>query len=85
MDNRIRKHWIIYYHERKSLVSDNMLMDEVRRMPIPPSVVRTALLRMLTFARANAKPNETHFAIGRAIEPEARRSQKTITDILPCR
>jgi hypothetical protein len=84
MDNRIRKHWIIYYRQRKSLVSDNMLMDEERRVPIPRGLWNDPE-GMFAFARANANRTETHFAIGKAIEPGARRIQQMLTEILPCR
>lgn len=83
--NHTRKHWVIYYQNRKSLVSDNMLMDETRRLQFPRGLLNIPLLEKLAFARGNAMPGETHFAIGRAIEPGARRSQQTLTDILPCR
>lgn len=80
-----RKHWIIYYHERKSLISDNMLLDEVRRDTIPHGMLGAELPVMQAFARKNAKPSETHFTIGRASEPRARRADQMLMEITPCR
>lgn len=82
MDNGMRKHWVIYYEERKSLVTGQIVLDEVIRKRISAVF---SLSEMIALARTNAPAHCQHFRIARAREPQANLAVLNVTGVLPCR